>query len=65
MKRAKKATPKVKTEIVKKESYEIKCPHCSIHFQGEYDRQSVRIICPNCNNLIDIVWDKAVNVIHF
>ena len=65
MKRVKKATPKVKTEIVKKESYEIKCPHCSTYFQGGYNRQSLKIACPNCNNPIEIEWDKAINVTHF
>jgi ribosomal protein S27E len=65
MKKAKKTIPKIKTETIIKEYYEIQCPHCKTHLQGGFGKRSLRILCSNCNNPIEIEWDKAIKVMRF
>lgn len=65
MTKAKKSTPKIKTETVINEYYEIKCPHCGTNFQGGFNKRSIRILCSRCDKPIEIEWDKAIEVTHF
>jgi ribosomal protein S27E len=64
MKKFKKTIPKIKTETVINEYYQIQCPHCKTYFQGGFGKRSIRILCSGCNNPIEIEWDKAIYVTH-
>lgn len=65
MKRVKKTIPKIKIETIRRESYQIQCPHCKTYFQGGFNRQSLRISCSGCSNPIEIEWDKSIPVDNF
>jgi hypothetical protein len=36
----------------------ISCPYCDFEFLVEYDDTSHEVICPKCNNLIELDWGE-------
>lgn len=63
MKRVKKATPNITKMVVRQ--FEIQCPHCYTFLRGGFNQSTIRFICSNCDNPIEIEWDKAKEVINF
>jgi predicted Zn-ribbon and HTH transcriptional regulator len=36
----------------------ISCPYCGFEFLVEYNDESREVICPKCNNLIELDWGE-------
>ena len=39
-------------------SESIKCPYCGKEFLVEYNENNTEVICPKCNNLIELDWGE-------
>jgi translation elongation factor EF-1beta len=47
----------LETEVVHL-TEKISCPYCEFEFLVEYDDTSHEVICPKCNNLIELDWGE-------
>ncbi len=36
----------------------ISCPYCNFEFDVEYNDENHEVICPKCNNLIELDWGE-------
>ena len=42
--------------------FKINCPYCNYEFSADIDEQQEEILCPECNNIIELDWtDDAEN----
>ena len=57
--------PKIKTEKIIRETYEVQCPYCKTYFSGGYHKSTIVHKCSMCSKNFKIEWDNALVVSHF
>ena len=40
------------------EEFEINCPYCNYTFDADIDDNVREIVCPECNNIIELDWNQ-------
>ena len=38
--------------------FRIKCPYCNFEFSADIDEHELEVICPDCNNIIELDWSE-------